>query len=263
MHAEVIKLGRAVGSRNRIVSGSEFLLDAANITDITELINLTSTPQICLISRLQAGQWLRLGSTLLLTAARIAALPAPQKSSEKLWLKDFLPGGLPKSVRVMLFEYNSSPAKGATSIKLNDHAKNLLQWLSLKRKASSPDAPQRPLVFICHSLGGLVVKEALVEGTIDTVYKSIVEATRLLVFFATPHQGGSYATVGDIAATIVRAGLRRPSNDLINSLKQDSDEATRRFEQSRHLQEIRNPACELVIGTIATELERALELERL
>jgi len=64
-----------------------------------------------------------------------------------------------------------------------------------------------------------------------------VDATCLLVFFATPHQGGSYATVGDVAARIVRAGLRKPSNDLVKSLKSSSDGATRRFEQFRHLNE--------------------------
>lgn len=55
--------------------------------------------------------------------------------NDKLWLKDFLPVALlPKHARVMLFEYNSSPAIGATAIKLSGHANNLLQWLKLKRK---------------------------------------------------------------------------------------------------------------------------------
>jgi hypothetical protein len=53
---------------------------------------------------------------------------------DKLWLKDFLPSALSKPARVMLFEYNSSPAIGATAIKLAGHANNLLQWLKLKRK---------------------------------------------------------------------------------------------------------------------------------
>ena len=54
---------------------------------------------------------------------------------DKLWLKDFLPGALvPKQARVMLFEYNSSPAIGAAAIQLSGHANNLLQWLKLKRK---------------------------------------------------------------------------------------------------------------------------------
>lgn len=75
------------------------------------------------------------------------------------------------------------------------------------------------------------------EATLDVSYKSIVEATRLLVFFATPHQGGQYASVGDVAATLVRTLLRKPRNDLLEALKHQSDEAARRFEQSRHLLE--------------------------
>jgi hypothetical protein len=52
---------------------------------------------------------------------------------DKLWLKDFLPNALSRPARVMLFEYNSSPAMGAAAIKLAGHANNLLQWLKLKR----------------------------------------------------------------------------------------------------------------------------------
>ncbi|KAG7402509.1 Protein SERAC1 [Fusarium oxysporum f. sp. rapae] len=152
---------------------------------------------------------------------------------DKLWLKDFLPNALARPARVMLFEYNSSPAIGATAIRLAGHAENLLQWLKLERRSD----PQKPLVFICHSLGGLIVKEALVEATLDVTYRSIVEATRLLVFFATPHQGGNYASLGDIVAKIVRTGMSRPRNDLLVALKKNSDLATQRFEQARHLPE--------------------------
>lgn len=56
--------------------------------------------------------------------------------SGQLWLKDFLPARLPKPARVMLFEYNASPAMGAAAIKLDDHAKNLLHWLDIRRKVS-------------------------------------------------------------------------------------------------------------------------------
>ncbi|RYP05013.1 hypothetical protein DL764_004088 [Monosporascus ibericus] len=135
------------------------------------------------------------------------------KAADSLWLRDFLPARLSKPVRVILFSYNSSPAIDATTINIDDHAKNLLH------------------------LGGLVVKEALVEATLDPTYKPIVEATRLLVFFATPHRGGKYANIGDIAAKIVRASLQKPSNKLLDALKKQSDSATKRFEQSRHLYE--------------------------
>ncbi|PGH14471.1 hypothetical protein AJ80_05916 [Polytolypa hystricis UAMH7299] len=126
-------------------------------------------------------------------------------------------GSVPKPARVMLLSYNSSPAICSSGIDLDDHAKNLLHWGVPSR---------RPLVFICHSLGGLVVKQALIEATANSTSASIAEATCLLVFVATPHQGGDYASAGDVMAKAVRVSLRKPSNDLLRSLKHKSDEAT-------------------------------------
>ena len=57
--------------------------------------------------------------------------------SGQLWLKDFLPARLPKPARVMLFEYNASPAMGAAAIKMDGYTKNLLQWLGIRRKVCS------------------------------------------------------------------------------------------------------------------------------
>lgn len=90
--------------------------------------------------------------------------------------------------------------------------------------------------------------KALVEGTLDPAYGSIVKSTRLLVFFATPHLGGNYSGIGDIAAKIVRTGLGTPSNDLLDGLKAGSRDVIRRFEQARHL-----PANCLVISFYETE----------
>lgn len=74
-------------------------------------------------------------------------------------------------------------------------------------------------------------------ATLDVTYKSMVEAACLLVFFATPHQGGNYANLGNIVAKIVRTGMSKPKNDLLEALKANSDQAMQRFEQARHLPE--------------------------
>ncbi|KAL7948403.1 hypothetical protein V8C42DRAFT_314325 [Trichoderma barbatum] len=152
-------------------------------------------------------------------------------SQGSVWIRDFLPQRLGRPCRVMLFAYNSSPAKAAAGLRLDEHARMLLRCLKDKRK----DTPLRPIIFLCHSLGGIVVKSALVEGTLDPAYRSIVRSTRLLVFFATPHLGGNYSGIGDIAAKIVRTGLGAPSNDLLDGLKSGSRDVIRRFEQARHL----------------------------
>jgi hypothetical protein len=43
-----------------------------------------------------------------------------------------------------------------------------------------------------------------------------------IAFFSTPHQGGNFTKLGDIAASIARFALRNPSNTFIEALKKDS-----------------------------------------
>ena len=42
------------------------------------------------------------------------------------------------------------------------------------------------------------------------------------MFFATPHHGGNFATLGSIAAKIAQKVLRNPDNTFMEALKTDS-----------------------------------------
>jgi hypothetical protein len=75
----------------------------------------------------------------------------------KLWLQDFLPSQLP-SARIMSFGYNSDTALSNAVTDIDDVASMLLFRLNLSRKHE--DERKRPIVFISHSLGGIVVKKA-------------------------------------------------------------------------------------------------------
>jgi hypothetical protein len=74
-------------------------------------------------------------------------------ADNKFWLKDFLPLRIPNA-RVLLFSYNSKVTIGSNLMGIEDHARNLLLRLDGKRS----DDPNRPLLFVAHSLGGIVVK---------------------------------------------------------------------------------------------------------
>lgn len=82
-----------------------------------------------------------------------------------LWLRDFLPKDLPHS-RVLLFGYNANLAFESSTAGVEEQAGNLLNKLKWKRR----DAEKRPLLFVCHSLGGIVVKKALVEAKLNSTY---------------------------------------------------------------------------------------------
>ncbi|KAI9924003.1 hypothetical protein MW887_007461 [Aspergillus wentii] len=150
-------------------------------------------------------------------------------SGEKLWLRDFLPHQLPRA-RILLFGYNSNVGIQSSSAGVREQAQNLLNRLRLERQGFE----NRPIIFIAHSLGGILVKEALVQAKLGEAYCSIYTATFGIAFFGTPHRGSPLARVGDVVAKVVRTVLRNPSNTFLNALKKDdlyANELSSNFQQ--------------------------------
>ncbi|OXV06684.1 hypothetical protein Egran_05549 [Elaphomyces granulatus] len=95
--------------------------------------------------------------------------------------------------RIMMFGYDANikvlAAKNLMGIR--DHARNLLARLRNER-AIFPIS-KRPLAFVCHSMGGLVVKEVRSPslGPGGPAVHSISLNTKALFFFGTPHRGAA------------------------------------------------------------------------
>ncbi|KFY87869.1 hypothetical protein V498_06989 [Pseudogymnoascus sp. VKM F-4517 (FW-2822)] len=78
-----------------------------------------------------------------------------------------------------------------------------------------PDLPQArdPIVFVAHSLGGIITKDALHKS------ETICKRTRLIVFLGTPHRGSSYAGWGEIASNLASLGLEDSNKKLVQTLE--------------------------------------------
>ena len=77
-----------------------------------------------------------------------------------MWLRDLLPEKIPRA-RVWTWGYDSrthtrSHREYLTTKRLYDHGKELVFDLDGARRESN--SHQRPIIFIAHSLGGIVVK---------------------------------------------------------------------------------------------------------
>jgi len=100
-----------------------------------------------------------------------------------------------------------------TGMALADRATSLLRFLA------NSGIGGRPLIFVGHSLGGLVVKALLRQSAIMNVpaLEPIGKNTRGVVFIATPHSGAKVATVANaLRLTGVSArDLNADSADLL------------------------------------------------
>ncbi|KAH1579887.1 hypothetical protein KXX17_004125 [Aspergillus fumigatus] len=119
----------------------------------------------------------------------ITAWSAPETGT--LWLKDLIPKHIPHA-RVLSFGYESSSCRfdGPGFVdKIRSLATTLVADLEAYR--SLGDCRTRPIIFVCHGLGGVIVKKALAHSANSTSplvahLNEIFISTFAILFFGTP-----------------------------------------------------------------------------
>ncbi|EXK25027.1 hypothetical protein FOMG_18285 [Fusarium oxysporum f. sp. melonis 26406] len=139
------------------------------------------------------------------------------------WLEDLLPESTPRC-RVLTFGYDSKLAFSKSRSGVEAFARDLLNRLRIVR--SSSEARNRPLVFIAHSLGGIVVKKALIIAHNGSeVYAPILKATTGIIFLGTPHRGSDLVPWGILLSNLVGVTSigKNIRKELLRTLNKDSD----------------------------------------
>lgn len=73
-----------------------------------------------------------------------------------MWLRDFLPEAIP-TARIMTYGYDSKLLNNNSTASIREFSRNFLEALASAR--AGDEERHRPIIFIGHSLGGLVIKE--------------------------------------------------------------------------------------------------------
>jgi hypothetical protein len=119
---------------------------------------------------------------------------------------------------------------GASKDKIHNHAEHLIAELCANRQELK--ATRRPVIFVAHSLGGLVVKRALIysseiRGNYIEHLRSIFVSTYGILFLGTPHKGSDAAKWGSrlerICDAILPSKLVDTQPQLIDALTSHSE----------------------------------------
>ncbi|KXH26488.1 hypothetical protein CSAL01_05411 [Colletotrichum salicis] len=149
------------------------------------------------------------------------------------WPKDWLPNEVGfKHVRIHSYGYNSDwTTRKDSRLTVHDFGQALLADLynspCLRKNSDVSDFPaisacrfllteiQTLVIFVAHSMGGLVVKKAYLIATRDPTYEAIGKRIHTMFFLGTPHRGADSANFAKLVRQSAGYGPKAFLDDLI------------------------------------------------
>ena len=116
--------------------------------------------------------------------------------------------------------------------RIENHAKNMLSAIGQERDSDGTN--ERPIIFIAHSLGGLVCMDTLLasNNSADAHLKAILSATIGIAFVGTPHSGSALAVWGERITKSL--GIIKQTNSEIISVLRAQSEVLSRIQNDFH-----------------------------
>ncbi|EPS42428.1 hypothetical protein H072_3599 [Dactylellina haptotyla CBS 200.50] len=156
-----------------------------------------------------------------------------KKDPTVLWPRDLLPREIPE-VRILSYGYDTKVTawfEGATSNLIHHHSETMISRLHnfRSRKIDGKNSTERPIIWIGHSLGGILIKRALIYSNSCGVdhnerLRSIKVSTQGILFMGTPHMGSDLVRWGSLARRLLCffPGLKLDSS-MLSMLGQNSE----------------------------------------
>lgn len=157
-------------------------------------------------------------------------------SNGVFWPTDLLPAalrGVPANILVYGYNadvYSGRPDRSPSDNFIYQHSQTLVTSLTLFRRGEGTS--RNSIIWICHSLGGILLKRALlysndVRAQQHECYGSISVCTYGIIFLGTPHTGSDAASWGlmlqGMADAVVPRWFFQSESVLLRTLKRDNE----------------------------------------
>jgi hypothetical protein len=169
-----------------------------------------------------------------------------KSQSNFVWLRDRLPKDMP-GIRPIIYGYDTQLVQSESVQTIDDLASSFIARLASIGKAYTS---AKPLIVIVHSLGGILLKSALVQMASSLGKGSILTSIKMIIFFGVPSRGMHMSHL----LPMVKG---QPNERLIQLLSPNSDylsSLNRHFSGIATIREIR------LISAYETKLSRTTQV---
>ncbi|KAH8599520.1 ankyrin repeat-containing domain protein [Bisporella sp. PMI_857] len=148
-----------------------------------------------------------------------------RRTDEVFWPLDFLAKDC-ANARILTWGYDSKVSHffngSSNQSNITAHAKNLLSAL----RRSRLNCQSRSIIFVAHSLGGIIVKDVLRRAASDTdpTILDIYTSMEAVLFLGTPHRGSNKAGLAEVVRKVVSVSGFDTTDQNIRALQVDSTE---------------------------------------
>ncbi|XP_071506492.1 protein SERAC1-like [Diadema antillarum] len=109
------------------------------------------------------------------------------------WPKSWLAKDCPH-MRIVTVSYDTQITDWASKCPFEGEKHSLVQRSGeMLRKLHQAGVGQRPIIWVTHSMGGLLVKQMLIDASQSETMASVMGQTKGVVFYSTPHHGSALA----------------------------------------------------------------------
>jgi ankyrin repeat protein len=152
-----------------------------------------------------------------------------EQAGDVFWPADLACITIPDS-RILTYGYDTHIRHWAIGPRsqntVRDHARDLMHALNALRQSGGERC--RPVLFVAHSLGGIVVKEALRQArnsALTDPCRNVLERTFAIMFFGTPHRGADPRNIFHhvVGTSIQLLGFKAPER-IVNNLMPNAEQ---------------------------------------
>ncbi|KAH2913588.1 hypothetical protein KXW25_000871 [Aspergillus fumigatus] len=129
-----------------------------------------------------------------------------------------------KRARILAFGYDARVVDWnmVSQNRIGNHSRNLLQAVADYRENDMTN--DRHIIFVAHSLGGLICEDALVVSSrsVEKYLRSVFNCTFGLAFMGTPHHGSDMAQWAETMRKFTSV-FKQTNPELLRALERDSE----------------------------------------